>query len=106
MSLIVTKADTGSPHSIIDEGTHIARCVWVVDLGTQQTDFGPKRKVLIGWELPAITRTFDGQQEPAIVTKFYTACLSEKSNLRRDLELWREKRLPPPSWLVSIYASC
>lgn len=94
MTLIVS-ADTAGTHSIIDEGTHIARCVWVIDLGTQETDFGPKKKVLIGWELPAITRTYEGQAEPAIVSKFYTACLSEKSNLRRDLELWRGRVFAP-----------
>jgi hypothetical protein len=95
MSLIVSRTDTAATHTLIDEGTHFARCVWVVDLGTQATDFGPKRKVLIGWELPQITRTYDGQAEPAIVSKFFTACLSEKSNLRRDLELWRGRAFAP-----------
>ncbi len=89
MSLIVTGQDA-NPQTPIEEGSYGARCIWVIDLGTQQSDFGPKRKVLIGWELPEVMRTFGNDRtEPAIVSKFYTACLSDKSNLRRDLELWR-----------------
>lgn len=89
MTLIVS-ADTGSKF-LIDEGSYLARCCWVIDLGTQQSDFGPKRKLLLAWELPEVLRTFDDTigPEPATVTKFYTASLSEKANLRKDLELWR-----------------
>lgn len=90
MSLIVSSVDSGN-RFLIDEGSHLARCCWVIDIGTQDTDFGPKRKLVIGWELPEIQRTFDDNvgPEPAAVTKFYSSSLSEKSNLRKDLELWR-----------------
>lgn len=88
MSLIVT-ADHSHTHEPIEEGSYSGRCIWVIDLGTQESDYGPKHKVLIGWELPEVQRTFGERIEPAIVHRFYTASLSEKSNLRRDLELWR-----------------
>lgn len=41
------------------------------------------------WELPNETFEVDGQQKPFIVSKFYTNSLSEKANLRKDLESWR-----------------
>lgn len=88
MNLIVS-AEHSQTQPPINEGTYGGRCIWVIDLGTQASDFGPKHKVLIGWELPEVQRTFGERTEPAIVHKFYTASLAEKSNLRRDLELWR-----------------
>jgi hypothetical protein len=41
------------------------------------------------WELPNETFEVEGQQKPFIVSKFYTNSLSEKANLRKDLESWR-----------------
>ena len=75
-------------------GTTIARCVKVIDLGTQKDEYEGKtnirRQVLIGWELPNILME-DGEHagQPFVISKFYTASLSEKANLRKDLQLWR-----------------
>lgn len=75
-------------------GTHIARCVKVIDIGTQKGEFQGKatfkRQVIIGWELPDELMTegnYAGQ--PFVVSRFYTASLSEKANLRKDLANWR-----------------
>lgn len=79
------------------EGSHMAVCFRVVDLGTQRWEYQGEpqigRKVLIGWELhgeaddgSALT-TDDGQ--PLAVSKTYTLSLGKKSNLRADLESWR-----------------
>lgn len=71
-------------------GTHLAVCYRFVDLGTQETEFnGQKkhqRKVLLGWELPDELME-DGK--PFMVQKRYTWSMSEKANLRADLESWR-----------------
>jgi len=71
-------------------GTHIARCIRLIDLGTHESEYqGTKTKrnqIVVGWELP--TELMDDQQ-PFIVHKFYTNSLSEKSKLRPDLEAWR-----------------
>jgi len=54
MSLIVS--ENAGAYQLAPEGIHEARCVWVIDLGTQQSDFDGSskhlRKVRISWELP------------------------------------------------------
>lgn len=75
-------------------GTHVARCIKLLDLGTQFGEYQGKptssRKVVVTWELPNELMA-DGEYagKPFIVSKFYTASLSEKANLRRDLVNWR-----------------
>lgn len=75
-------------------GTHIARCVSLIDLGTQESEYGGKqrfvRKNMISWELPnAIQNEGNFAGQPFRVSKFYTASLSAKANLRTDLMNWR-----------------
>lgn len=75
-------------------GTHVARCIKIIDIGTQKSEYQGKvnirRQVIIGWELPNELMT-DGEYagKPFAVSRFYTASLSEKANLRADLESWR-----------------
>ncbi len=75
-------------------GTHVARCIKVIDIGTQRGEYQGKetfkRQCVIAWELPNETMTqgeFKGK--PFVVSKFYTASLNEKSTLRKDLSNWR-----------------
>jgi hypothetical protein len=74
-------------------GTHVARCIKLIDLGTQHGEYmgQPTRRnqVLIVWELPDETMEFDGEQKPITTSRFYTNSLSDKANMRRDLESWR-----------------
>lgn len=77
-------------------GTHIARCVKVIDIGTQKGEWKGnaifRRQCIIGWELPlALISEGDWAGKPFAVSRFYTASLSEKANLRKDLENWRGK---------------
>lgn len=76
----------GGDFELAPAGAHMSRCMWVVDLGTQETAFGPKRKVLIGWEL-SNEQMADGR--PFMASNRYTLNLHEKSNLRIHLESWR-----------------
>lgn len=75
-------------------GTHIARCIKIIDIGTQKGEYQgkatSKRQVIVGWELPTELMT-EGEHagKPFNVSKFYTASLGEKANLRKDLENWR-----------------
>lgn len=75
-------------------GTHVARCVRLIDIGTQFGEYQGKpnaaRKVVVAWELPN-ERITEGQDvgKPFLVNKWYTASLGEKANLRRDLVNWR-----------------
>lgn len=75
-------------------GTCAARCVKIIDIGTQKGEYQgkatSKRQCIIGWELPNDLMT-EGEYagKPFSVSKFYTASLGEKANLRKDLQNWR-----------------
>jgi hypothetical protein len=75
-------------------GTHVARCVRIIDLGTQENDYQGlvtyKRQMVIGWELPnALIPEGDYAGQPFMAHKFYTTSMHEKANLRIDLTNWR-----------------
>jgi hypothetical protein len=67
-------------------GTHVARCIALIDLGTRTGIYGDKRDVLIRWELP-LEQTANGDVH--IASAFYTQSLNEKANLRIMLKSWR-----------------
>jgi len=69
-------------------GNHVAVCYEVIDMGTQETSFGEKYQVWIGWETPE-EKMEDGR--PYVIGKRYTFSMNEKANLRQDLESWRGK---------------
>jgi hypothetical protein len=91
MPLVAT--DNGTTIDPIPEGVHIAVNYAVCDLGTQESKFGPARKVLLMWELPEqrIQMERDGQQVdmPRAISARFTLSLNEKATLRRCLESWR-----------------
>lgn len=75
-------------------GTHVARCVRLIDIGTQFGEYQGKpnalRKVVVTWELPnELMAEGDYKGKPFLVNKWYTASLGEKANLRKDLVNWR-----------------
>jgi hypothetical protein len=67
----------------------------VVDLGVQNdSQFGPREKLYVGWEIPGVIvswRDRDGNEctGPALIGKDYTKSLAPKSTLRAHLEGWR-----------------
>lgn len=72
------------------EGTHLARCIRIIDLGTQTNEYQGKinfqEQILIFWELP---NELSDNGEPLLISKFYTNSFYEKASLRHDLETWR-----------------
>ncbi len=81
-------------------GNHPARCIKLIDIGTQEGEYAGKptfrRQIVVMWELP--TETFqnkEGKDVPFVVSKWYTASLSEKANLRADLVNWRGRDFTP-----------
>ena len=88
---LIAKNKGGGGFELVPEDQHVARCVRVIDIGTQSSDYGPKHQCIICWELPEQMQTFDAEvgPEPCLMSKFYTLSLSEKSNLRGMLESWR-----------------
>ena len=80
---------------IVPAGTHFARCYSMIHIGVVEWEFqGEKKfnnKVRLTWELPYEMRDFGGEQKPLVISKEYTLSMHEKSNLRKDLEMWRGK---------------
>lgn len=76
-------------------GSHPARCVHIIDLGTQKDSFEGKpkiiRKVRINWELPLEKAIFveERGEEPFMCGADYTLSLNQRANLRHMLESWR-----------------
>lgn len=77
-------------------GTHAARCIRLIDIGTQHGEYQGqptvRRQCIIMWELCNELMTHgEAAGKPFVVTKFYTQSLGEKANLRRDLTSWRSR---------------
>ncbi len=94
MPLIATEGDT-KPRQLPPAGTHVARCISVIDLGTQDMPAYDKQlhKIRVTWELPdelAVFKEENGEQ-PFVVSKDYTLSLFKKATLRQELESWRGK---------------
>ena len=88
MTKIVAK-NSENEYPKVPTGVHNARCIRVIDLGTQRNDYQGqitwKRQALIIWELPQQLCN----DVPMTISKFYTLSLHEKSNLSMDLVSWR-----------------
>lgn len=85
----------GSAPEPVPAGNHVARCIQLVDMGTQKSEWQGKvkfaAKVRITWELPDVLKEFrEGEGEkPMLISKTYTASMHEKAALSKDLESWR-----------------
>ena len=92
MGLMAT-APEGVEFELAPQGNHLAVCYMVCDLGYHETDWqgtkSNKRKVRLSFELSG-TAMEDGR--PFSVSKNYTLSLSEKANLRKDLQSWRGRQ--------------
>lgn len=89
-------SSNGGDFKPVPEGTYVAVCIRVIDLGTQLSSFQGadklQRKVLIAWEIPDETVDIEGEQKPALIQSRYTASLSDRATLRKHLEAWRGRR--------------
>lgn len=98
MGLSVSDSGGGS-YDPVGAGVHKAICYALYDLGTQVIEWqGQKKlqkKVMIIWELPEVRIDIEGEDKPRVFSKEYTASLSEKANLRRDLVGWRSRDFTP-----------
>ena len=87
---------SGSDFKKVPEGTHIAVCNMVVDLGLQPSPYGPKHRIFFRWEIPDERTEWekDGQtmEGPMTIGTTLSASLSKKATLRGFLESWRGKQ--------------
>jgi hypothetical protein len=97
MAFILPKpSESQGDFETVPEGTHVARCLSIVDMGMQATSFTddkgnpkpPQHKVRIAFEL---CYEQDSKARPFVVSKQYTVSMHEKASLRKDLEAWRGK---------------
>lgn len=92
MAIVAKASGDGQTFTPAPAGVHQAVCVDVVDLGmldvTWQGVKKTQHKVNVAWQI-AEDRD-DGK--PYLVFKRYTLSLSEKANLRKDLESWRGRK--------------
>lgn len=84
--------DTSGGFENAPAGTHLARCIGLIGLGSREQEFQGKKRwrnvVVISWELPYELMS-DGR--PFVTSGWYTRSLADKANLRHDLEAWRTK---------------
>lgn len=90
MSIIAKTVDNESKYPEVSTGVHKARCVKVIDLGTQENNYDGqvtwKRQCMVIWEVPS---EVNNNGEPLTISKFYTLSLHEKATLGQDLSAWR-----------------
>ena len=91
MSLTISEKSKGPSVPILEAGTYSAVCCELIDLGQQYNEAWKtsSRKVLVGWEIVGETVMVNGEPQPRIFSKTYTASLNEKAALRKDLNAWR-----------------
>ena len=97
MSLTVSEGATGT-YTPPEAGTFTARCVGLIDLGTQASTFEGEtkhaHKLLVQFELTdPDNRRDDGSAH--IISKRFTASLHVKAALRQFLETWRGRPFTP-----------
>ena len=99
----LTMKDTGGGNfTPAPAGNHVALCYGVLDLGTQHSDAftwegksipaSDRPQVLLMWEIPAEIVEIDGEDKPAVISKFYNAFFNDKAILRQHLESWRGRQ--------------
>lgn len=73
------------PKVLAPAGSHVARLVSIIYIGTLQSQFGEAYKVRFTWELPNELHKFkEGEAEkPFVVSKKFTLSMHEKATLRK-----------------------
>lgn len=90
MGFTIKTTAAGGDFTLAPAGTHNAVCTRLIDLGTDDGGlYGPKRQIMIGWELEERDPTFDNAR--FMVFGYYTLSMNEKANLRKLLTGWRGK---------------
>lgn len=86
----------GSDFELPPEGMHLARCIKIIDLGTQEQKFKDEVKhqhqILVMFELPKVMIEIDGEKKPQAISKKYNLTFSQKATFRKDLESWYGKK--------------
>lgn len=88
-------AKAGGSTVPVEAGTWPAICPGYADLGTQVSQFGSKRKVMIFWDIPDQRIEVERQGRmvslPRRISRRFTLSLGKRASLRSMLEGWRGK---------------
>jgi len=83
---------TQTQRKLTPRGTHVARCVAVVDLGTAPDTYEGKttvrRKLSLTWEFPKQLIEKDGETFPMQLSRTFTASLYQDSAFRGIIDPW------------------
>lgn len=89
---ITSESNYSKSSVLVPANQYPARCIFVVDLGTQPDQkYGDKPKVQIGWELLGTVMPKQNPNDPDrpfVVSREYTKSFDKKANLRKIVELW------------------
>lgn len=95
---IIADNSNNREFKILDAGSYPARCISVIDLGTQTIAFNNEikslRKIRITFEFPTELSIFkeENGEQPFILSTEFTYSLHEKGRLRPFLESWRGRK--------------
>ena len=98
MGIVAKSNGQDFENELLPAGSHVAMCYAMIDLGTQETEFGgvksKKRIVRVVWELSDEKKVFDEArgEEPLSAGKNFTLSMHEKATLRKFIENWRGKK--------------
>lgn len=96
MSLVVSAKSQGADFQPHPSGVYPARCTRIIDLGRQEANFKGQaklvHKILFAFESSEPMPDGEKKGEPFLITTRYTASLSDKAILRKDLESWRGRK--------------
>lgn len=96
MGLMAKASGGGGDFKPVPAATHMARCITVCDLGLQESGWGMKEKVYLGFEVPAVRVEWtdkEGKEHEgaALIGATYTLSIHKKSILGQHLVTWRGK---------------
>ena len=98
MSLVAKNEPSGGDFKLVPQGTHIAVCNQIIDLGLQVTEYKGVEKIqpkcYIRWEIPAERLSYTDKNDvehegPMTIGKQYTVGLGDLYTMRIDFEGWR-----------------
>ncbi len=98
MALNAPVGGSNAPRELVEAGTHMARCVQIIQIGSVTNETGPykgkvRQVVRIVFELVDLLKVFSEEKGPQPIwkDKEYTFSMYKDSELRKHIESWRGK---------------
>jgi hypothetical protein len=99
MSLIVSGKSQGADFAPHPEGAYPARCVRIIDMGTQTKQFKGEsselHQIMFGFESSELMPDGEKKGLPFLISTKLTASLGPKANMRKLFESWRGRKFTP-----------